>query len=776
MSDSDQQSRATSKDELAQNSVNRTGAPASISLINAAEFVPSSSTSTSQLSNAAGSVKGLERKDFPIRSYENEERGGTSSAVYAPSFVPKSHQSNPHAAAFVPSRKGTATSSSTHRYSYPTDEMRQGSIPLKSEHGEDSHRNLPGADEALGMSSGEIETSVDLALQAAQMFKEMNPFTNNTRIASASGSRISSNSSTPVLSSDIPPGLAGSQKSTQWNTDRQLAREHETSPAPSERMSGTGQAFNQKNYRNQPRRENMNRHFPISMNASNMQIHNESRGRGGRGRGRGRSGRGPNKGPYDAGTGQIGKFGPGFPGYNRPSVSAFAVAPGRMQLSSQFMSENLRADMQHRNFLSTAPADEETLSASGLPSYIHHYHTPMPLEDPIHAVSQPSLSLGCSSFVFRGIHDGDGASYALRRIDGNQAVPTAELLAIAEEKVGKWMTVSNHPNVVGLREVFVSDEIDATPSLFFSYDFCPGACSLYQAHMQPMNTSYDTIACVPASEKQIWTYIVQLASAIRAIHSAGLFVGAAALSATKVLIVQPLRIRLGAVGIEETLKNKVLPTDIAQAQRIDLEALGNLILLLACGAHNMQPNLDFVASQYSRELSHIIAGLIAAPTGSGFVSWRSLCAALGDRVFDEIDRSNTSVDTVAMELQKECENGRLARLLIKLCMVVERAEMLGDVRWSETGDRYLLKLFRDFVFHRVDENGTPRVDWGGIIEALNKADAGVEERIMLLNRDETSMLVVSYADVRRCLQMAYDEIKAASRSGGDTKNNHLHIV
>lgn len=133
-------------------------------------------------------------------------------------------------------------------------------------------------------------------------------------------------------------------------------------------------------------------------------------------------------------------------------------------------------------------------------------------------------------------------------------------------------------------------------------------------------------------------------------------------------------------------------------------------------------------------------------------------------MFTELEAAYTSSDTLAFELQKECENGRLTRLLIKMNMVLERAELRGDVRWSDTGDRYLLKLFRDFVFHQADEHGVPNMDWGPMIEALNKADAGVEERIMLLSRDEASLLVVSYADVRRCLQMAYAELKAAARS------------
>ena len=41
------------------------------------------------------------------------------------------------------------------------------------------------------------------------------------------------------------------------------------------------------------------------------------------------------------------------------------------------------------------------------------------------------------------------------------------------------------------------------------------------------------------------------------------------------------------------------------------------------------------------------------------------------------------------------------------------------------GDRYLLKLFRDFVFHQVTEEGAPLLDWGLVAEALTKLDAGL---------------------------------------------------
>lgn len=43
-----------------------------------------------------------------------------------------------------------------------------------------------------------------------------------------------------------------------------------------------------------------------------------------------------------------------------------------------------------------------------------------------------------------------------------------------------------------------------------------------------------------------------------------------------------------------------------------------------------------------------------------------------------------------------------------------------DPSWSETGDRYLLKLFRDYVFHQVDENNDPVLNLAHVVSCLNK--------------------------------------------------------
>jgi len=79
-----------------------------------------------------------------------------------------------------------------------------------------------------------------------------------------------------------------------------------------------------------------------------------------------------------------------------------------------------------------------------------------------------------------------------------------------------------------------------------------------------------------------------------------------------------------------------------------------------------------------------------------------------------------------------------------------------DPRWSETGDRYIIKLFRDYVFHQVDEQGNPLLDLTHVLTCLNKLDAGTDEKVMLVARDEQSCLVVSYKEIKACVSSAFE--------------------
>lgn len=79
-----------------------------------------------------------------------------------------------------------------------------------------------------------------------------------------------------------------------------------------------------------------------------------------------------------------------------------------------------------------------------------------------------------------------------------------------------------------------------------------------------------------------------------------------------------------------------------------------------------------------------------------------------------------------------------------------------------------MKLFRDYLFHQLLPSGAPWVDLAHIVQTLNKLDAGAPENMALHSRDEQSALVVSYADLRNCLESAFSDILQAAHAEADS--------
>lgn len=508
------------------------------------------------------------------------------SGLLAKEFVPSSAAAKP----FVPTRGGGALTAgaasfapTSGSFTQPTGTQRgKGSLPSAALPKNPSQassaggttapsadHNLPeGDDDLLGLSSSTAPTATtkDITSQAAEMFRAMRPFQPGSGSGQGGGAGGSGG-----------PGQGPQHAQQQQGMGPGGGRGRGLGSGAGGGPSGGGGGGR----------------FPAQQQ---QQQQSGGRGGGGRGRGRGR-GRGPPVGP----------------GLTRPSVSAYAVSHGRMQLAGQFMAESLRQDMQQRSYLQAATLDTDSLTAAGLPTIVQQYHTLCPLEDPTAAGEHPSAALGVASYVFKGIHYGDGAAYAVRRLDGRQVLPTAELLAAADAAVERWGPVSNHPNIVGLREAFVSDEIDDSPALFLSYDYYPGALTLEQAHVLPTHTPQGLMRN-PVTESQLWSYLVQLTGALRAVHTAGLAASPASLAPSKVLLMAPARVRLGSIGTAEVLAEGP-PAEVARAQREDLSALGSLLLHLACAAHNAPPTLDALSANFSRELCHVVAGLLASGDG-----------------------------------------------------------------------------------------------------------------------------------------------------------------
>ena len=199
----------------------------------------------------------------------------------------------------------------------------------------------------------------------------------------------------------------------------------------------------------------------------------------------------------------------------------------------------------------------------------------------------------------------------------------------------------------------------------------------------------------------------------------------------------------------------------------DLISLGKIVLALACNSflaiqrENMQASMEIVTSTYSADLRNLIVYLLTNP--GRVKSVNDLMPMIGARFYTQLDASLQRCDMAEAELAKEVENGRLFRLLTKLNTVVDRAELNGDFGWSEYGDRYMLKLFRDYVFHQVMEDGRPWLDMAHVLACLNRLDAGVADKVCLMSRDEQNVLVVSYAELRNCLDQSFAECVHSQR-------------
>ncbi|KAM9282895.1 PAN2-PAN3 deadenylation complex subunit PAN3 isoform 7-T7 [Cariama cristata] len=346
--------------------------------------------------------------------------------------------------------------------------------------------------------------------------------------------------------------------------------------------------------------------------------------------------------------------------------------------------------------------------------------------------------------------------------------------------VDMWKKIQ-HSNIVTLREVFTTKAF-GEHSLVFAYDFHAGGETMMSRHFNdPSADAYFTkrkwgqhdgplprqhAGLLP--ESLIWAYIVQLSSALRTIHTAGL--ACRVMDPTKILVTGKTRLRVNCVGIFDVLtfdnsQNNPLAL-MAQFQQADLISLGKVVLALACNSlsgiqrENLQKAMELVTINYSSDLKNLILYLLTDQNRLRSVN--DIMPMIGARFYTQLDAAQMRNDVIEEDLAKEVQNGRLFRLLAKLGTINERPEFQKDPTWSETGDRYLLKLFRDHLFHQVTEAGTPWIDLSHIISCLNKLDAGVPEKISLISRDEKSVLVVTYSDLKRCFENTFQELIAAA--------------
>lgn len=301
----------------------------------------------------------------------------------------------------------------------------------------------------------------------------------------------------------------------------------------------------------------------------------------------------------------------------------------------------------------------------------------------------------------------DGHLYCLRRFDNVRTV-SPKIAAAVSDRWTSIAAIQEHPGLVPVYQCFCAQR-----AVFFVHQYMPASRTLQERLLTATNAgssgSSSSHGSVVFSEAIIWSCVCQLVSAIRAVHTNQLAVRSLRLQYI-LSVSQPqkrLRVRINCLGIVDALEFEARK-HVSDLQQQDLRDLGYLILSMACGAEvtsaddmaNVTRWEGLLAQNYSPELHNLAMTLIrigdnvrGRPRPPSIMD---VSRALALRCMDEQEQAYRSLDRTEQALSSEYESGRILRLLLKLGFINERPEFGPDRRWAQSGDCYVLTLFRDY--------------------------------------------------------------------------------
>lgn len=333
----------------------------------------------------------------------------------------------------------------------------------------------------------------------------------------------------------------------------------------------------------------------------------------------------------------------------------------------------------------------------------------------------------------------------------------------AIRSVQAWKRVCN-ASVVTIHDAFTSRSFQDS-SLIFVTDYHPLSKTLADQHLNAGTRFPGRHTNVHIPEQILWGYMTQIANGLKAIHANGL--AARVLEPSKVLLTAKTRVRINACAILDVVQFDSQRT-VADLQRQDLVNFGQMIVALGANSltavtQNPTKAMEHFTRAYSPQLKNSVFWLLSGLQMDQERTIDTFITGISSQLMSTFDSALHLDDQLNSDLGRELENGRIVRLMSKLGLVNERPEYELDQRWSESGERYFLKLFRDYVFHSVDGQGDAVVDLGHILTCLNKLDAGTDEKIHLVSRDEQSSFIVSYKEVKKALESSFQALMKPAR-------------
>lgn len=318
------------------------------------------------------------------------------------------------------------------------------------------------------------------------------------------------------------------------------------------------------------------------------------------------------------------------------------------------------------------------------PNDVRHKAIPLPYCNAFCLDTRESKrsSFGYQSTTFQVTSREDGHLYCLRRFEDVKTVSPKIAAAVAD----RWMSIETNPHIAVLHQCFVAQR-----AVFFVHEFVPGARTLQER----------LVGTLP--EPVVWSICLQLVSALQTIHNNNL--AARTIQLQHILSVMDptaskIKVVLSATGVVDALEfgTRKHLTDL---HREDIQDLGRVLLSVATATEITQEteretmtNCDaFLARNYSRDLHNLIMTIIRSPRTPTITE---ISSAVAQRCFEEQNSLYRALDRTERALSAEFESGRALRLLLKLGFINERPELGPNRRWSQSGDCYVLALFRDF--------------------------------------------------------------------------------
>lgn len=485
--------------------------------------------------------------------------------------------------------------------------------------------------------------------------------------------------------------------------------------------------------------------------------------------------------------------------------NAFVSSENSKELKDEIFRHQAALAMQ--NNINLLPSDAELFES--IPERVQDYTDLYPLKRVATIGGKSNLVSNVFGFVtsvYRAININTNQTVCLRRVHSYQ--PAGQNQKSLLWLIDGWKKIQC-PTMVRLLQVFTTKDFGDN-SIVFVYQYFPqantfmlqyfndpqalgvggGPNSIYgfSATNRPYSQQHAILKNRLLPENLLWHYIIQISLSIRQIHSFGF--AYRVLDPTKILITTPIpkgppsqlppsqypRVRLNTCGIFDIIAHDLeiqnrtsnLKEFYQPHQSDDLVSFGQLLLALATNSlanaqrSNWETALEQITRAYTPDLKALILSLLyIKPQQPGTRrTINDIMPMIGARFYVQLSLSYDALDNAQAEVEREALNGKLFRILVKLSMINDRPELRMDPTWSETGDRYMLKLFREYLFHQVAEDGTPWLDCGHVVSTLIKFDAGSPERICLISRDGQHVLVVSYAELKKCFDGAFNDLQS----------------